>query len=55
VRGNQGRRVDSWELKGFFSKTTARRCTGSAEPLDLKSMAEIRSAGERADAGASAH
>jgi hypothetical protein len=37
----------------FFCKTTTRRGTGSAQPLDLKSTAEIRSMGERGRAVAS--
>jgi hypothetical protein len=51
ARENQGWWVDSKQPKGLFNKITARRGIGSAQPLDLKSTAEIRSAGEGAGAG----
>jgi hypothetical protein len=52
ARENQGRRVDSWETEGFFSKKATRRGIGSAQPSDLKSMTEIRSEHERMRADA---
>jgi hypothetical protein len=51
VRENQGRRVDSQHTEGFLRKTATRRGTRSTQPLDLKPMAEIRSADEGARAG----
>jgi hypothetical protein len=55
VRENQGRQVDSLQIEGFLRKNTTRRGIGSSQLLDLKPTAEIRSAGERTDAGAGAH
>jgi hypothetical protein len=48
---NQRQRVDSRETEGFFSKTAARRGTGSPQPSDPRSTTEIRSVGERAGTG----
>jgi hypothetical protein len=55
VRKIRGRRVDSWKPEGFFSKTDARRGTGAPQPSDPRSTVEIRSTGERADAGVGVH
>jgi hypothetical protein len=50
VSENQGQRVYFQQTEGFLRKPTTRRGIGLPQPLDLKSMAEIRSATEGARA-----
>jgi hypothetical protein len=47
----EGRWVDSYKTKGFFSKTAARRGTGFPQPSDPRSAAKIRSTRERVGMG----
>ena len=54
ARENQGRQVDFKQTGSLFNNFTTRRDIGLSRPSELRSTAENRFAGERADAGAGA-
>jgi hypothetical protein len=55
ARENQGWQVDFKQTGGLFKNFTTRRGIGLSRPSNLRSIAENRTAGERADTGAGAH